>query len=306
MSAIAFDGVTKEYGAITAVSDLDLDIGEGEIFGFLGPNGAGKTTAINILLDLVRATTGTVTVLGHDAATETVAVKRKMGVLPENFDVWDRLSGWQHVQFAIDSKRANRRGYADEILERVGLAEDAHRRAGDYSKGMKQRLALGMALVGDPEVLILDEPTTGLDPTGARQVREIVREENERGATVFFSSHILGQVEAVCDRVGIIRDGTLVADDTVQGLRNSITTESQLTVRVDPLTNDVQDAVASIAGVESVSVDGSDLQVAIDEGDKASVISAIEDAGSEVVDFQTEEASLEDLFMAYAEGEMAA
>jgi ABC-2 type transport system ATP-binding protein len=306
MSAIAFDGVRKEYGEVTAVSDLDLDIDKGEIFGFLGPNGAGKTTTINILLDLVRATSGSVTVLGHDAATETVAVKRKMGVLPENFDVWDRLSGWQHVQFAIDSKRANRRGYADEILERVGLADDSHRRAGDYSKGMKQRLALGMALVGEPDVLILDEPTTGLDPTGARQVRQIVREENERGATIFFSSHILGQVEAVCDRVGIIRDGTLVADDTVEGLRASIDTGAKLTVTVDPLTDDVRDAVAGIDGVDSVSADGSDLRVTLDGGDKAAVISTIEDAGSEVVDFRTEEASLEDLFMAYAEGEVAA
>jgi len=306
MSVIAFDGVTKEYGEVTAVSELNLDIEQGEIFGFLGPNGAGKTTTINILLDLVRATRGTVTVLGHDAATETVAVKRKMGVLSENFDVWDRLSGWQHVQFAIDSKRANRRGYADEIMQRVGLAEDSHRRAGDYSKGMKQRLALGMALVGEPDVLILDEPTTGLDPTGARQVREIVREENERGATIFFSSHILGQVEAVCDRVGIIRDGTLVAEDTIEGLRSSIDTGSQLTVTVDPLTGDVHDAVADIDGVESVTAAGSDLRVSLDGGSKASVISTIEEAGSEVVDFRTEEASLEDLFMAYAEGEVAA
>ncbi|MFW5919808.1 MAG: ABC transporter ATP-binding protein, partial [Halanaeroarchaeum sp.] len=189
MIAIDLGGVTKRYGDVLALDDLDLTIDEGEIFGFLGPNGAGKSTTINILLDFVRPTTGSVEVLGMDARQHSQEIRARTGVLPEGFQVYGRLTGRQHLQFAIESKRVDQD--PDAILQRVDLLDAADRKAGGYSKGMKQRLTLAMALVGDPELLILDEPTTGLDPRGAREVREIVRQERDRGATVFFSSHIL-------------------------------------------------------------------------------------------------------------------
>ena len=299
MAAIEVRGVTKQFGDVTAVSGLDLTVEEGEVYGFLGPNGAGKSTTINVLLDFVRPTAGEVTVLGRDARDGSVAIRERTGVLPEAFDVYGRLTGRQHVEFAIESKEVV--ADPDAILERVGLAGEEDRRAGDYSKGMRQRLALGMALVGEPDLLILDEPSTGLDPNGAREMRTIVREENERGATVFFSSHILGQVEAVCDRVGILREGALVAEDSVEGLRDAVGTESTLHVTVESVDEDALEAVRALDGVSRVEVDGDAVTVGCDDAAKTRVIGAFEDGGMSVVDFETQEASLEELFVAYTE-----
>jgi ABC-2 type transport system ATP-binding protein len=301
MSAIELQRVTKQFGDVTAVRDLDLTVPEGEVFGFLGPNGAGKSTTINLLLDFVRPTAGSVRVLNRDAREESVAVRNRTGVLPEGFDVYERLTGRQHVEFAVESKEA-----ADDpqaVLERVGIADAADRRAGGYSTGMRQRLALGMALVGEPDLLILDEPSTGLDPNGAREMREIVREENERGATVFFSSHILGQVEAVCDRVGILRDGGLVAEDSVEGLREAVGTEARLRVSVDRVPDDALGAVRAVDGVSSARIEDGGFVVECTDAAKTGVLAALEDAGATVSDFETEEASLEDLFVAYTADE---
>jgi ABC-2 type transport system ATP-binding protein len=301
MAAIEIDGLTKRFGDVVALRDLDLSVEDGEIYGFLGPNGAGKSTTINVLLDFVRPTSGTATVLGMDAQAESQAVRSRVGVLPEGFSVYDRLTGRQHVEFAIESK--NVRDDADAILDRVGIADAADRKAGGYSKGMRQRLALGMALVGDPDLLVLDEPSTGLDPNGAREMREVVREERDRGATVFFSSHVLGQVEAVCDRVGILRDGELVAQDSIAGLRDATDAEATLRIETDGVTDGALDAVSAVEGVASVSADGSALSVAVTDGSKTAVLGALEDEGVTVEDFSTEETSLEDLFAAYTEGE---
>ncbi|WP_458188895.1 ATP-binding cassette domain-containing protein [Haladaptatus sp. NG-WS-4] len=304
MTAIRFDGVTKRYGDVTAVNDLSLEVEEGEVFGFLGPNGAGKSTTINLVLDFIRPTHGTVSVLGHDAQAESVAVRERTGVLPEGFSVYDRLTGRQHVEFAIESKETE--DDPDVLLERVGLLDDADRKAGEYSKGMAQRLALAMALVGEPDLLILDEPSTGLDPNGAREMREIVREERDRGATVFFSSHILGQVEAVCDRVGILRDGELVAEDTIEGLRATAGGDTTLRVETTSLPPGALEQVRDIEGVSDVNRDGETLYVICDSGVKPTVITTLENAGADVDDFEAEEASLEDLFVAYTEPEATA
>jgi ABC-2 type transport system ATP-binding protein len=301
MPAIELDGVTKRFGEVTALHDLDLTVEDGEIFGFLGPNGAGKSTTINTVLDFVRADTGSVRVLGRDAHADSVAIRERTGVLPEGFDLYDRLTARQHVEFAIESKGTDDDPVA--LLERVGLEDAVDRKAGGFSTGMSQRLALAMALVGEPDLLILDEPSSGLDPNGARRMREIVREENARGATVFFSSHILGQVESVCDRVGILREGELVATDTIEGLRDAVGTESTLEIEVESLTDDAVTAVRDLAGVTRASRQGDTLVVACADGAKTRVLTALEDAGSPVADFTTKEASLEELFAAYTGAE---
>ena len=300
MTAIELDGVTKRFEDVTAVSNLSLTVEEGEVFGFLGPNGAGKSTTINVLLDFVRPTAGTVRVLGHDAREESVAVRERTGVLPEGFDVYDRLTGRAHVEFAIDSKEVD--ADPDAVLERVGLADAADRKAGGYSKGMRQRLALAMALVGDPDLLILDEPSSGLDPAGAKEMREIVLSEAERGTTVFFSSHILEQVEAVCDRVGILRAGELVAVDSIEGLRAKSGTETTLEIEADGVSDDALDAVRAVDGVSEVRADGPTVVVSCASDVKMAALDALESAGADVQDFSTREASLEDLFAAYTEG----
>ena len=299
MPAIELNGVSKRFDDVVALRDLDLAVREGEIFGFLGPNGAGKSTTINVLLDFVRPTSGSATVLGMDAQRRSKAVRQRTGVLPDAYSVYDRLTGRQHLEFAIESKEADDDPMA--LLERTGIPEAADRKAGGYSKGMAQRLVLAMALVGDPDLLILDEPSTRLDPNGAREMRDIIRAERDRGATVFFSSHILEQVEAVCDRVGILRDGRLVAEDTVEGLRSSVDSGATLTVTVDEPTDEAIAAARSVEGVSDVAVrsDQSAIVVTTEDASKTAVLSAIEDTGVEVRDFSTQKASLEELFVTY-------
>ena len=297
MTAIRTESLTKRFGSLTAVDDLDLTVQEGEVFGFLGPNGAGKSTTIDVLLDFVRPTAGTATVLGRDAQTESTAVRERIGVLPEGFDLYDRLSGRAHIDLAVDLKGAD--DDPDAILERVGLSPEAGQRtAGGYSQGMRQRLALGMALVGEPDLLVLDEPTNGLDPNGAREMRAIVREEVDRGATVFFSSHILDQVQAVCDRVGIIDDGALVAVDTIDGLRAEVGTAATITLEVDALPTDLH--LTELEGVSGVSFGESSVTATCTvPAAKVAVIDRVREAGATVRDITTSEASLEELFAAY-------
>ena len=301
MAAIELDSVEKSFGDVRALRGVDLTVPEGEVFGFLGPNGAGKSTTINILLDFVRPDAGSVRVLGHDAAGDSVAVRKRTGVLPEGFDVYDRLTAREHVAFAIDSKEAGGDPYP--VLERVGLADDAGRKAGGFSTGMRQRLALAMALVGDPDLLVLDEPSSGLDPNGARELREIVTQEAAEGTTVFFSSHILGQVESVCDRVGIIREGELVAVDTIEGLRSNVAGGSTLVVEVDAIPEGAIEALEALEGVSEVTLEGMTLRISCDDDVKMDAVQELEAAGADVSDFTTEEAPLEDLFAAYTEGD---
>jgi ABC-2 type transport system ATP-binding protein len=300
MTMIETNGLTKRYDSrddvVVAVDSLDLKVEAGEVFGFLGPNGAGKSTTIDMLLDYTRPTEGAATVLGMDVHEESVVLRERVGVLPEGLGLYDRLSGRRHLEFAIDWKDAA--DDPDILLDRVGLADgDAARPVGEYSKGMQQRLALGMALVGAPDLLILDEPSSGLDPHGIRQMRELVREEATSGTTVFFSSHILGQVEAVCNRVGILSEGKLAAVDTVDGLRKTIGAGSELRLRV---TSDIGVDVADIDGVDAVTQSDGILQVTCsDSRAKARVVTRLTNAGIEILDVDSERASLEDVFTAY-------
>jgi ABC-2 type transport system ATP-binding protein len=300
MPAIDVQNVTKQFGGVTALQHLDLTVDDGEIFGFLGPNGAGKSTTIDIVLDYVRPTAGSARVFGHDAREEALAIRERVGVLPDGYRVIGRMTGREHLEFVIDSKNAT--DDPDAVLERVGIPDAADRVAADYSKGMAQRLVLGMALVGDPDLLILDEPTTGLDPNGARRMREIVREENERGATVFFSSHILEQVEAVCDRVGILRAGELVAVDSIAGLRDSVGADASLTVELDSAAEGVRERVLALDGVSEAVARAQTLDVSCARPAKIEVLDAVRADGATVRDFATDETSLEELFARYTEG----
>ena len=301
MTAIDIDGLTKHYGDVVAVNELNLQVEEGEIFGFLGPNGAGKSTTIDILLDFIRPTSGSVTVLGHDAQSEGQAVRRRTGVLPDGYHVYDRLTGRQHLEFAVELKGSD--DDPAELLERVRIADAADRKAGGYSKGMRQRLALAMALAGDPDLLVLDEPSTGLDPNGAREMRELIREENGRGTTVFFSSHIMEQVEAVCDRVAIINRGELVAVDTIDGLRDASETGEVLYVDVDDISESVVERVAGLESVADASTQDGRLRIVVADASKFAVLRAIDASVTPVRDFSVVESSLEDLFVRYTNDE---
>ncbi|MFC4989808.1 ABC transporter ATP-binding protein [Saliphagus infecundisoli] len=298
MVAIDANEVSKRYGTLQAVDRVDLTVEEGETFGFLGPNGAGKSTFINMLLDFVKPSHGSVSLFGNDCQGEGVAARSRIGVLPEGYSTFDRLTGRQHVEYAIRSKAAD--DDPIDVLDRVGIREAADRKASGYSKGMAQRLVLGMALVGEPDLLLLDEPTTGLDPNGAAEIREILREENERGATVFFSSHILEQVEAVCDRVAILQDGELVALDTIEGLRETMGGGTKLVITLDRLEDGTLETIWAVEGVDTaVATEESTVEITCTNDAKMDVIVALHEAGLDVLNFRTEEASLEDMFVEY-------
>lgn len=296
MSAIEIESLTKQYGAVTAVQDLDLTVNAGEVFGFLGPNGAGKSTTINVLLDFVRPTSGTVTVLGRDSNQNPRAVRERIGVLPEASGFYEQDTARDHLRFAIAMNRTD--DDLEQLLDRVGIADAADRPVGGFSKGMRQRLGLAIALVGSPAVLVLDEPLGGLDPSGARRLREIVRAERDRGATVFFSSHIMDQVETICDRVGIMHDGNLVAVDTVEALRTSSVTPTTITLSVGTIPDGLVDDLTSLDDVEAAHVeDGSIVVECTAPGAKAAVVSRVDRAGVPILDIDTEAQSLEDVFM---------
>ena len=294
--AVEIDGLHKRFGSVTALRGIDLTVERGEVFGFLGPNGAGKSTTIDCLLDYLRPTEGQVEVFGIDAQQESGRVRQRVGVLPDGYDTFPEYTARDHVAYAIDSKDAT--DDPDALLDRVGLAGEEERVADDFSKGMTQRLMLAMALVGQPDLLVLDEPSTGLDPNGVRLMREIVREEVDRGATVFFSSHILDQVERVSDRVGILADGELVAVDSVEGLRGAGAV-SPLTVHCDPLTESAVDAVGSLTDVESVEAEEGRITATCAGPAKVDVLDTLREHGTEIRDVESDAGSLESVFAAY-------
>lgn len=234
MAAIEFVGVHKRLGGVDALQGLDLRIDSGEVVALVGPNGSGKTTALNLLQGLVAPTSGQATVRGHDTWSAASKARRHVGVVPEGAGVYDRLTGRRHVAFAARSRGAEVDPLAS--LDRVGLVDVADRRAGTYSRGMKQRLVVAMALVGRPDVLLLDEPFYGLDPDAAATLRSVVREEQERGATVCFATHLFREVDAVADRVAMLSGGRLVQEGPVSTLAEGSST-------VDGLASTYRDVV---------------------------------------------------------------
>ncbi len=301
MTAIETRGLRKEFGDVVAVDGLDLTVERGEVFGFLGPNGAGKSTTINVLLGFLTPTAGEARVFGHDVAGESVAARERLGVLPEDFEPYERLTAREHVAYAARLKGAD--ADPEPLLERVGLQREAwDRPAGQYSTGMAQRLALATALVGDPEVLVLDEPSSGLDPEGMAEMRELIRAEAEAGTTVFFSSHILSEVEAVCDRVAILSGGSLSVVGSLDELRAGTVTRTTVELALDTRPDGLVEAIERIDGVASVTAEGDDLQVEVtDPAAKVQVVRRADERAT-VADIVAEEASLESMFEQYASG----
>jgi ABC-2 type transport system ATP-binding protein len=219
---IVAEGLTKVYGSQTAVSNLNLTVNEGEVFGFLGPNGAGKTTSILMFLGLTEPTSGQVRVCGFDPKKEAVRVKERVGYLPENVGFYDELNAVENLLFVarlnhIPDKVA--RPTIDALLDGVGLINESKKRVGAFSKGMRQRLGIAEVLMKEPKLAFLDEPTVGLDPEGTNQMLELIHSlAKDKGITVFLSSHLLDQVQRICDKVGIMIKGRLVASGSIDAL----------------------------------------------------------------------------------------
>jgi ABC-2 type transport system ATP-binding protein len=290
--AVLTEKLTKPYGERRGVFDLNLRVEAGEIFGFLGPNGAGKTTTIRLLLDLIRPTAGHALVFGRDCRREASEVHRMTGYLPGEFALDSKLTGRQLLTYLANLRGGVDWAHVDTIAKRLEL--DLDRPFGQYSRGNKQKVGLAQAFMHRPPLLILDEPTGGLDPLNQETVLELVREARTNGATVFFSSHILSDVEAVCDRAAFIRDGRLVRVGAVQELVHSKGHRVEAECAIPPRA----EALAQVAGVSHVVVEGNRLSLLV-EGDMREVLAAV--ARFEPIELLSREPSLTEIFVSLYE-----
>ncbi len=288
-AVIQTEKLTKWYGRHRGVLDVDLEIQAGEVFGFLGPNGAGKTTTIRLLLDHIRPTSGRATVFGVETTVDPVAIHRRVGYLPGEFTLYDRLTGGQTVEYFGNLRGGVDRAYQASLIERLDL--DPSRRFKEYSKGNKQKVGLVIALQHRPELLVLDEPTAGLDPLVQQTFFAILREAVAEGRTAFLSSHILGEIEKSCDRVAIIRDGRLVKVDSVEALRDLAHHQVELRFAGAVPAADFE----ALPGVSDVVVDDHVLRLRV-----AGAITPVVQAAAryELLDFVSREPSLEETFLA--------
>ncbi len=289
-AAIDTKGLTKDYGSGRGIFDLDLTVNEGEVFGFLGPNGAGKTTTIKLLMGMTHATRGSATVFGLDADRDAVAVKAKVGYVPGELP---QFGGWRGTE--IVAYLAGLRGDVDDAeVERVAklLDFDLSRKYREYSHGNKQKLALLLAFAHKPALLILDEPTSGLDPLHQQSFYGLIRDARSRGATIFVSSHVLSEVEQICDRVAIVREGHLVTVGPIGELLGAKAHRLEIEL-ADP---NAAAAVARVPGLEQVKVDGTRVS-GLYRGSFDPLLAAL--AGRSVVSFVSREPSLEEIFLSY-------
>jgi ABC-2 type transport system ATP-binding protein len=292
---VVTEALTKRYGERLAVNDVSLTVRRGEVYGFLGPNGAGKTTTLRMLLGLVRPTSGAARVLGHEPGFPLAMAR--LGALVEGPGFYPYLSGRDNLRVL-----ARYRGLdgtdVEAALDRVDLRERGGDRFKSYSMGMKQRLGVAAALLGDPELLVLDEPTNGLDPAGMADMRRLIVELAGRGQTVLLSSHLLNEVEEICDRVGVISAGRLLTESTVADLRGG----ASVIVRATP--PDVALAAAmGVAGDDAVQrLDDGRLHLDVDPTRTAELTRALVDAGADVYEIRPSERSLEEVFFEMTSG----
>ena len=300
--------LTKRYRDLVAVNDLNLSVEEGEIFGFLGPNGAGKTTTILMLLGLTEPASGHARVCGFDPTREPLEVKKRVGYLPENPGFYDDLSGRENLLYIA---RLNRIPAAEaqlkirRLLEQIGLDKDGDRAVREYSRGMKQRLGVAEVLIKEPQALILDEPTLGLDPDGAARILELITGlSRERGLTVLLSSHMLHQVQQMCHRVGIIVKGKLIAQGEVNQLGSAIFKERQwnFLLEIAGQPNGLETELRALEGVAEIEprVHGWFLRCSRDV--RPELLFLVSKKGLSLLQLRTEDATLEDIYLKYFRG----
>jgi len=281
--------LTKYYGSHRGIVEVDLDVQEGEAFGFLGPNGAGKTTMIRTLLDHIRPTSGRATIFGIGTSDDPVAIHRRLGYLPGEFALYDKLTGGQTLDYFANLRGSVDRRYQQDLVARLDV--DPSRRFREYSKGNKQKIGLIIALQHRPDLLMLDEPTSGLDPLIQQEFFSVIREAKEEGRTIFMSSHILSEVERTCDRVAIIRDGRLTKVDRVSALRDMAHHQVELRFAGPAPRADFE----GLPGVSDLVSEDGTLRMRVN-GAITPVVKAA--ARYELLDFVSREPTLEETFLA--------
>jgi ABC-2 type transport system ATP-binding protein len=313
--------LTKRYGSFTAVDHVTLSIQKGEIYGLLGPNGAGKSTTILMMLGLTEPSSGSVKVCGIDSTTNPIEVKRKVGYLPEDVGFYDDYTGLENLQFTaqLNSIPVNvAKEKAAQLLSRVGLSDAANKKVGKYSRGMRQRMGLADVLIKSPEVIILDEPTLGIDPKGMQEFLELILKlSKEEGHTVLLSSHHLHQIQEVCDRVGLFVRGRLIAEGSIGALAEKLFSSEPFIIEAgvkfsppgkaglltDPFASEkLMDSLRSIKGVINIELGNDTFLIGCSHDATREIVMTIVDSGAEITSLNKKEYGLNDIYNRYFEG----
>ncbi len=310
---VEIQGLTKKYGTLTALDDLNLTIEQGGVFGFIGPNGAGKTTTMRILTTLLKPTSGKAWVAGCSVSDDPRGVRRAIGYMPDFFGVYEDMKVWEYLDFfaaCYDIPLQTRTGMIDDLLALVDLGHKKEAYVESLSRGMKQRLCLARTLTHDPQVLILDEPASGLDPRARIEMRELLRELKNMGKTIFFSSHILSEVADICTSIGIIEAGKLVTHGDMAEMKKQLRAHRLIQMRVLGETQPLQEFLVGYEGVHQITP-GTELDLPIDtirvdfSGDDEALqklLAAIVGQGIPLLAFQEETGDLEDVFLHVTQG----
>lgn len=314
---IAIEHLTKRYGGHTAVSDLSFTVDSGQIYGFLGPNGAGKSTTMNIMTGCLSATEGAVRIDGHDIFEEPEQAKRLIGYLPEQPPLYMNETPEEYLRFVGEAKGlcgAELERQIDEVIRQTGIEGVARRRISALSKGYKQRVGIAQALLGNPKVIILDEPTVGLDPIQIIEIRDLIKELGQTH-TVIFSSHILSEVQTICDQIIMIAKGKLVAFDTPENLEQHLLTPNEVILTTDASASEVQTLLQGISNVTELSLEEQDsglvtarIKTGLSDVYQLSraVFSAFAASGNSLLELAVKKANLEDIFLELADNDAAA
>lgn len=288
--------LTKRYEDLVAVDHVNLKVKEGEIFGYLGPNGAGKTTTIKMMLDLREPSLGNVLINGKALNSHSVELRNQIGYLPEKVAFYENITPVETLNFFCELKGADKSKVHD-LLREVGLEKVKDRKVGKFSKGMIQLLGIAQAMIGNPPIYIFDEPMSGLDPKWVKVVREKIQNLNKQGATILFSSHILKEVQEICDRVAILDHGKLVAQDAPDKLSEKLHLKPQLEITIPGLKGKVPKELTEVSGVYDVQVNDDNLLVTSEPEARIEVLKYLDNKGMKIKNFETIETPLEDVFM---------
>jgi len=299
--------LTKNYGTLTAVDDLNLTIKDGDIFGFIGPNGAGKTTTMRVLVTLLEPTRGTAFINGLNVTKDGKKVRRLVGYMPDFMGVYDDLKVFEYLEFfaaAFGIERKKRKSIVEGVLELTDLEPKKSATVDSLSRGMQQRLGLARVLIHDPKVLILDEPASGLDPRARIEIRELLRELKRMGKTIMISSHILSELEEICDHVGIIEHGKLVFSGTMEEIRPRLGIQSKVRVRVANHQDKAIELLSALPQVRQVQALGDEIAITFHDGQDSDGIVArtLVKANFDIISIQPERLKLDDAFLQLTKG----
>ena len=302
MNAIKAENLTKYYGNFLAVNNISFEVRQGEFFGLLGPNGAGKTTTIRMLTGLLKPTSGTAHVMGIDVVKNPVDVKAQIGVVSETANPYPEMTAWDNLMFAAslhDIQKKEQKEQAENLLKLLGIYDRRNEKVENFSKGLRKRVAIAMALIHDPPLLFLDEPTAGLDVQSARMIREFLRRLNERGTTIFLTTHYIEEADMLCDRIAIIKNGKIIALDSPENLKSAKRREKVIEVSFNRYVADVEKSIAKLSAVSRVKKRGDKIRIYTSNFPKTiqEISKFAEENNLEIVSINTLTPTLEDVFV---------